>query len=337
MLKEPFSPSPDHTLTRLTALWALNESGLGGLMFALKIPLTGIFVGGFAVLLIALIAFYSNNDGRKVLRALVLVLIVKATASPHSPFPAYLAVAFQGLAGALLFTLIRNFRIAAVLLAVVAMAESALQKLILLTLVYGKSVWQALDKLYDGIAREFSLQAQVSASRWVIAAYLLFYIVWGVIVGAFAGGLPAKIETYASEALRLFREREPESVKLPAAKRRRRLRFGLLGLAGMLLFILLTFAFGGQEGGSKLLFILLRSIAAILLLFFVAGPLFRFLLQYWLKTRSGSVKEEAAGILVLLPRLRSFVRPAWEMAAPRKRAKLKFFVIYMLVLSLHER
>ncbi len=92
-----------NAITRLTALWAFNESGLGGLMFALKIPLTGFFVGGFAVLLIGLIAWYAQRDYRQVLKATVLVLIIKATVSPHAPLPAYLAVAFQGVAGALIY------------------------------------------------------------------------------------------------------------------------------------------------------------------------------------------------------------------------------------------
>jgi len=39
-------------------LWALSESGLGGMMFALKIPFTGFFVGGFAVVMLGLIAHF---------------------------------------------------------------------------------------------------------------------------------------------------------------------------------------------------------------------------------------------------------------------------------------
>jgi hypothetical protein len=122
-------PANNIIITKLTALWALNESGLGGMMFALHIPLTGFFVGGFAIILIGLIAFYSGNDFRQIVKATVLVLIIKAMASPHAPPPAYLAVAFQGLTGAVLFSCIRNYKVAAMLLAILAMAESSLQKI----------------------------------------------------------------------------------------------------------------------------------------------------------------------------------------------------------------
>ena len=89
-------------VNRLTALWALNESGLGGVLHAAKFPFTGIFVGGFAVILISLIARYSNYSFKAILKATAMVLMIKAAVSPHSPFPAYLAVSFQGLLGALI-------------------------------------------------------------------------------------------------------------------------------------------------------------------------------------------------------------------------------------------
>ncbi len=43
---------------RLTALWAFSESGLGGILHALQMPFTGLLVGGMAILLISLIAFF---------------------------------------------------------------------------------------------------------------------------------------------------------------------------------------------------------------------------------------------------------------------------------------
>jgi hypothetical protein len=84
-------------------LWALSESGLGGMMFALKIPFTGFFVGGFAVVMLGLIAHFSYSNYKKTVEATVIVLLVKATVNPHLPPPAYLAVAFQGFSAALLF------------------------------------------------------------------------------------------------------------------------------------------------------------------------------------------------------------------------------------------
>ena len=79
---------------RLTVLWALTESGLGGMMHAFRLPFTGLLVGGVAIILIIMLAHYSNNNVQQILKALIIVLIVKISVSPHSPLGAYLAVSF---------------------------------------------------------------------------------------------------------------------------------------------------------------------------------------------------------------------------------------------------
>ena len=131
----------NNIIMRLTALWALSESGLGGAMHAFKIPFTGFFLGGFAILIVCLIAYHSTHKWKAIIQATLLVILIKATASPQSPPMAYVAVAFQGLIGALLFSIIPFFRLAAVLFGMLALLESATQKFLLTTLIFGKSMF----------------------------------------------------------------------------------------------------------------------------------------------------------------------------------------------------
>ena len=174
-------------INRLTALWALNESGLGGLLHAAKFPFTGIFVGGFAVILISLIAFYSDFSFKSILKATWLVIIMKAAVSPHSPFPAYLAVAFQGVFGAVLFALVRNFRIATIVFGAIALFESAIQKILLTVLFFGSSFWKSLDEFVQSTLSTFNLPHDFSASETVAFSYVLIYIIIGIFLGWFAG------------------------------------------------------------------------------------------------------------------------------------------------------
>lgn len=330
--------SKSHPVTRLTALWALNECGLGGLMFALKIPFTGIFVGGFAVVLIGLIAHYSRNDHRKILRATLLVLIAKATASPHSPPPAYLAVAFQGFAGALIYAAILNFTLASLLLAVAAMVESALQKIIVLTLIYGKSLWEALNKFYEGIARDFFLPKTYVFSYWLIGLYLLLYLIWGIFVGAFTARLPGLIRTHSEQVLTFYREHSPatddEALMRPRSRQNRFIGFGLI-----LLFIILVLLFSNQYQEYKLLYILFRSAAAIFLLFFVLRPVLTWLIRRWLQRRDASTRQGAAEIMGMMPSLRRFIKPSWQLAQvyAKKRGRLRYFILSMVIFTLNEK
>ena len=130
---------------RIAAIWAFAESGLGGLMHAFKIPFTGIFVGGMAVLMLILLAHQSKF--KVILQTTLLVMLVKLIASPQAPPPAYLAVAFQGLSAAIIYTLIRNKILATFIFTILAMMESALQKIIITTLIYGNVIFSHI--LFD--------------------------------------------------------------------------------------------------------------------------------------------------------------------------------------------
>ncbi|KIA86019.1 hypothetical protein SAMN05421876_11631 [Kaistella jeonii] len=56
------------TIEHLTALWALNECALGGIVHAFKLPFTVFFVGGISELLITLIALSSQKIFLKILK-----------------------------------------------------------------------------------------------------------------------------------------------------------------------------------------------------------------------------------------------------------------------------
>lgn len=183
----PFTVDDERpALIRLTALWALNEAGLGGLMHLFRSPFTGIFVGGGAILLIALIAHTAKRPGPAILQALLLVLIIKAAVSPHSPPTAYLAVGFQGLAGALLFSLLPSFRLSALMLGVLGLLESALQKLLVMTILFGMPLWKSVDAFIDYVLQKFGLlgeQSEVQGSQWLIGLYVGLYVVSGLAIG----------------------------------------------------------------------------------------------------------------------------------------------------------
>ena len=124
---------------RLIALWVLCEAVLGGMMHAVKIPFTGIVVSSAAVICISLIAYYVPVKGA-ILKATIIVAIFKLMLSPHTPPTAYVAVFFQGLMGQILFFNLRFFRLSCILLAVLALVESPIQRIIVVTVLYGDNL-----------------------------------------------------------------------------------------------------------------------------------------------------------------------------------------------------
>lgn len=318
---------------RLTALWALSESGLGGFMHALKIPFTGFFLGGFAVVIIVLIAHYSRQKFRQVVQATILVILVKASVSPHSPPMAYIAVAFQGLSGALILQLPFK-RLGAVIFGMTALFESAVQKFLVMTLIFGRSIWDALDLFFKGILKDFAIQPDFSFSFWLIGGYTFLYTTWGAFLGWWAYQLPAVLQRQKEHILLQYSQLPVHSHQAGSPRRNRRNK-KLISAFFILLFTCSVFLLAGD--GNKAVFALLRTVAAILILFFMVNPLIKWLIIKWASHKQKDKQPQLTALIDQLPVLRSYLSPAMQLARTNHPGLLKypFFVVNLIVLALY--
>ncbi|MBX7243553.1 MAG: hypothetical protein K1X92_17575, partial [Bacteroidia bacterium] len=180
-------------LLRLTALWALVESGLGGMMHAFHLPFTGLVLGGFSILILSLIARGSQHVFGRVIKATLIVIAVKAAVNPFTSPMAYIAVGFQGVCAALLFSISINSRILFMVFGAITMMESAVQKLLVLTLIFGQTWWKALNAWAESVTQLFGVVTQSEGSTYIIGGYLGLFIVWGLILGNWMYYLPRQI------------------------------------------------------------------------------------------------------------------------------------------------
>ncbi|MEZ5035771.1 MAG: hypothetical protein R2796_12325, partial [Chitinophagaceae bacterium] len=168
---------------KLTALWVLCEAMLGGMIHGLKIPVSGLLVGSCAVACICLLAWYVPVRGT-ILKATLTVAVFKMMLSPQAPPPAYIAVFFQGLLGELLFSFRRKyFFIACLLLAVLSLLESGLQRILVLTIVYGNDLWKVVNDFINGLTQQTST---TNYSLWLGTVYVGVHFLVGIIVGWWA-------------------------------------------------------------------------------------------------------------------------------------------------------
>lgn len=319
------------TVQRLTALWALCESGLGGWMHALKIPLTGFFVGGFAVVIIGLLAHFTRNNMRQMLQATVLVILVKAAVSPQSGFPAYVAVGFQGLVGALMYRAIPNYTVASILFAIIAMLESAFQMLLMMTIVFGKSLWEAVDKFFQNLLSSFHLPENLSYSFWIIAVYGSIYTLWGLTIGIWISRLPKRIAEVGKLQLPVT------NTSIASESGSKKNRGGkVIFFVSTLLFIASVFAF--SDNLNKALYVVLRTIAVLLLIFGIISPLVKWAMQRWIQKENSKHGRQLKPILDMMPELRSYIRPAYQMATQQYSGFRKYsgFLFLLLVFTLQQ-
>jgi len=258
----------------LILVWAFAESGIGGILHALKLPLTGLLVGGIAVVCISLTAYWSGERRSAVLEALLTVILVKLAVSPHSPWQAYIAVMFQGYLGYLLFRGRKQFAFRSMLFAMLCMAESALQKLLMTWLIFGSDFLQALDQAAFSVIKSFGGSVSGSVVMWGFGMYLLTYLVAGAILGKWIPSIPLQVEAFHQVLPPLTSIHSQTSMK--SKNRQKSLILGFLVLAALLVLLKLLVP---QLTATALIFIFFRSVMVSLLLIFVAGPFFMYMDQ----------------------------------------------------------
>ncbi|MEQ1744576.1 MAG: hypothetical protein ABMA02_04065, partial [Saprospiraceae bacterium] len=245
-------------------------------------------------------------------RATLLVILVKALVSPHTPPTAYLAVAFQGTAGALLLCYLRPFGLAALLYGFLAITESALQKLLTLYLFFGKSLIEATDIFFADVLRVFGVQSGVSWAWAAVYAYVGLYAVWGLVLGIWLPLLPGQLERRAAEYANVQLEASPFDAEVSKKMGRK-----WLGAGFVLLFITLTFVFAGGKavGGQKALYAVLRTVAVLVMWFFLLQPVVAYFFKRWAERRAEQERGTLAQIMDFMPDLRSQAVPLYRYVA----------------------
>lgn len=324
-------------ISRLTALWALSEAGLGGVLHALQSPFTGLFVGGFAIVLVSLIAYFAEDKRKTIFRSLLVVLIIKLAVSPHSPPTSYLAVSFQALMASLIYSKLSLGKWSAMLLGVVTLVESAIQKLLVLTLIYGKSLWEAIDSFSEYVVEYMGFLGNVFSSTALISIYLWLYALLGIVVGYIIYDIVRYLEVNQGNVKYQIQAIEFDNEVGTARKKRGRWRqWVIFAIFFALIAAYYFFVKEDEEVWKNWLYIFLRSTGILLLWYYVAGPLFKKYFAEFLQTKQHKVQQEVDETLTLLPYLRKVTKLAWkENKGERGLNKLRNFMGDTILYSIH--
>ncbi|MBN1296923.1 hypothetical protein JXA80_09090 [bacterium] len=329
---------------RLTALWALSEAGMGGFLHAVKVPFKGTLISSVAVMIICLIAYYSERKMPAIVKAVTIVLIIKMMVSPHSPLMSCFAVGFQAVAGAVLFSVLSHFRSAAFLLGVLSLLECALQRILFLTILYGNSLWDSINIFIGYLAHQTGIPlnyTDFSPSYLLIFGYMMVYLTVGVFVGILAGSLPKTVAdavqstpTQPWECIGI-----KETVPLSSKPRNRISLVKLAKKYGIwLLFIIaiLTFLAPAMGNAGRGVYVVLRTIIALLIWYFVLTPILLKCIRKKLEFKEKGYSRDIRDVLELFPCFRSYARQLWNQSEETKGMKwASHFIISMMVFALY--
>lgn len=303
-------------LQRLTALWAFVESGLGGVLHALNIPFTGLVVGGFAVIIITLIAKFSDTEFKQILKSLSIVLLIKVTISPNTPFPAYIAVSFQAFIGYVLFSIL-NINFGSILLfSVLAMLESAIQKLLVLTLFFGQSMWKAINIFTNFVGKQFNCNI-ANGSYWLIGIYLSIYFFAAIgitfITYKIITNFSFTSSSYKQININLPKINNAATIKM--SKKKTWIYFTALAIISTTLFFI-------EPNSNKGFIVVAKTISwtlfAIFSWYIIITPLFKKLIVAMLKNSKTNYSNQVAETMNMLPFIKIIAINIWQQSKQYK-------------------
>lgn len=295
---------------RITALWALNESGLGGIMHAFNSPFTGLVVGSIVVILISIICDLSENKFKTVLGALTIVLIIKAAVAPHSNLTAYLAVSFQAVAGAFLYSTIKSVSVASLLFAIIALVESGLQKIIVLFVLYGNTFWEALNEFGEWASNKLGFLMPYTTSKTVVGIYVAMHILVGIMVGLFVIRLLKDLRSKRDDPrFNLLINSGQEVGSAMTRKRGQK----IMAMIVFLILLLSLMVYGYLTGGwQKGLYVFGRAIILLSVLYLIVAPLLLKYIKKYLTKRRADLSDEVDRVFDIIPALRLIVKRAYD-------------------------
>ena len=304
---------------RLIAVWVLCEAMLGGIIHGFKIPVSGLLVGSCAVVCICLLAWYVPARGT-IIKATIIVAIFKMMLSPQAPPPAYIAVFFQGAMGELLFLRKRRFyQLSCLVLAILALLESGLQRIIVLTIVYGNDLWKVINDFINGLTKQ---KVATNYSLLIGSGYVLLHLISGCVVGWWVSVLPKRIEQWSKNKQYRVIINDTAEIALPGLSgKKKRLKKGLLIIWILLisLYVQSYFKIGIPLLPAHLsLKIFLRSLIIVFGWIFIIGPLLKQLLHRWLKKKQSKSQLDVQEVLQLLPAIQQLIVQSWKQTAGKR-------------------
>lgn len=333
------------SVLRITALWAFSESAFGGILHALTIPLRGIFINAAAVLFISLIALFSKSS-KEILKSTLIVILIKAFVSPHSPLTAYFAVSIQGLVGYLLFLNKNFFRTSALLLGIITLFFSGIQKIVVLTILFGNNLWKSINIFVQQVANEFlslGFHPDIQYGFLLIGIYVFIHLIAGIIIGIYAGGLPKKLDEYSDKIKEIdfgvSLSELPKKIKKGKKKSWLMRPTGII-IISILLVLLIYSYFNPYKSNIEsvdILIMLVRSIVLTIIWYALLAPIVKNMFQKFISGKKSFYSEDIDEILNLFPHFKKIVGYTWNESQRLKGLKrIKYFLstsFYYLLLS----
>lgn len=336
--KESTENKPRLLISRITALWALSESALGGFLHAVKVPFKGMIISNVAVFLIGLLAYFRKKS-ELIVKETVIVLILKALISPHSPPTAYAAVFLQGGIGELLFIGKKFFQLRIYVFSIIVSIITGLQRFLVLTLIFGEALWSSINQLFRYALKALFIEessVDINFSFWIIFIYVFIHILGGFITAWYTNKTLKTLTDHNNQKLFLPVKTDQTENLSNRYKRKKKIPLVILILIAAIGVVIWTITMpeSNRFDVGELLFMIIRAITIMLFWFYILSPLINNLLQKYLSKKRKIYSENLNRINEMLPNLKLIVLNLWKQSSHIKGLKRVDYLIKSLLFQI---
>jgi hypothetical protein len=280
----------------------------------------------------------------EILKASIIVIIIKVTISPYTPLTAHFAVFLQGCLGEIFFLSKRFFKVSALMFAVTIMILSGIQRILILTILFGNTLWKSIDTYANIIISELFGNKDLkilSASIVIITAYIFIHLLMGLVVGFIAGRLPQWINNNMSNKNIMDADFSEYDAKFPEVKRKKKRwwnkKSGRVFLSILLLMVIYSY-FHPELGKSytiELIIMIVRSFVILFLWFTLVSPLLHKVFRKLIDKKQIRYISQTDKIISTFPELKKILFFNWKRSQGfRGYSRIKFIVTSTLIMAI---
>lgn len=250
--------------------------------------------------------------------------------SPHTPPAAYLAVAIQGGVGYLLFQSRNYYKASCLVLGVITQLQSALQRLVIMLIVFGADLYQVAHAFVNYILKKAGMP-EGEYVLYIVLIYIGAHVLMGILVGWLAGHLPGILERkqlYLQQQLQAVAQTPIynsvyTSEKKVSRKRKFPVTIGILTI-GILLALALYLDITPEQ---QVFPIITRAILIYIVWSLLLLPILIKSIQKWSRIKRSLLAKELEQLLAIFPFVKQQVQLSWK-AIPASTPLYKKLISY---------
>jgi hypothetical protein len=233
-------------------------------------------------------------------------------------------------------------KISAILLGFLALMFSAFQKVIILTLVFGMTLWESIDIFFDFVLNKvlpnYSSSGAFSLSYLIVGVYILSHLFGGILAGWYASILPSRLKEHDREKIIRLTNNINDFLEIKPKKKKRRWWLkpsSLILFIFSLIVILISFLFEevDQNLATQIIIMLVRSILIIIIWYYFISPILLRFVKKILSKKQKNRADEIDSIVKVFPNIKLIIKYSWSETDNLKG--LKRIVIFLDQVLMH--